>query len=66
VVKLNYKVFVAKLDLVTIRDLHIHKGPVHCFSILGCTGRTISNITLNNTAGYARNAVGGRLSAARN
>lgn len=49
-----------------IKDLYIQNYPVHCFSISGCSNLLITNIHLNNTAGYAPNAISNGLAAAHN
>ncbi|KAL9621982.1 MAG: hypothetical protein Q9160_003644 [Pyrenula sp. 1 TL-2023] len=49
-----------------VRDLSIRNWPVHCFQITGCSDLTISNITLDNSAGDAPNAASAGKPAAHN
>lgn len=49
-----------------VQNLYIQNYPVHCFSVTGCLGLTMQNITLNNSAGYAPNAMSNGLPASHN
>jgi polygalacturonase len=49
-----------------IHDLFIKNYPVHCFSISNSVGLDVHSITLDNSAGYAPNAVSKGLPAAHN
>jgi polygalacturonase len=49
-----------------IENLHIQNWPTHCFSISGTSGLTINNLTLDNRAGDAPNAISSGLPAAHN
>ncbi|KAH8891203.1 family 28 glycosyl hydrolase [Thozetella sp. PMI_491] len=49
--KPNHFVVVKKTTNGAITNLNIQNWPVHCFSITGCQGLSISGLTLNNTAG---------------
>lgn len=49
-----------------IKNLYIKNYPVHCFSISGCSDVVMDNITLDNSAGNAPNAVSNGLPAGHN
>jgi len=50
----------------TIENLNIQNWPVHCFSLTGNRGLTISNLNMDNSAGDAPNAKSSGLPAAHN
>ncbi|KAF4624083.1 hypothetical protein G7Y89_g14089 [Cudoniella acicularis] len=49
-----------------ISNLNIQNWPTHCFDITGCSGMTISGLTLDNSAGDAPNSASGSDPAAHN
>ncbi len=49
-----------------ISNLNILNWPVHCFDVTGCTGLTITGLTLDNSAGDASNSASGSSAAAHN
>lgn len=49
-----------------ITSLNIQNWPVQCFDIAKCDGLEISGLTLNNSVGYAPNAIRSGLPAAHN
>lgn len=49
-----------------ISNLNIQNWPVHCFSITGAKGLTISGLTLDNSAGDAPNSASAGAAAAHN
>ncbi|OBT46724.1 hypothetical protein VE00_02620 [Pseudogymnoascus sp. WSF 3629] len=66
VAKPNHFVVVKNTVDSVISNLNIKNWPVHCFTISGGSGLTLSNINLDNTAGNAPNSVSNGLAAAHN
>ncbi|KFY07161.1 hypothetical protein V492_07395 [Pseudogymnoascus sp. VKM F-4246] len=64
--KPNHFVVVKNTVDSVISNLNIQNWPVHCFTISGGSGLTISGINLDNTAGNAPNDASGDLAAAHN
>ncbi|CAK7242431.1 MAG: hypothetical protein STHCBS139747_003924 [Sporothrix thermara] len=49
-----------------VKNLHIQNWPVHLFSLSGCEGLTMQDLTLDNSAGDAANSASDGLAAAHN
>ncbi|KDN61461.1 putative glycosyl hydrolase family 28 [Colletotrichum sublineola] len=64
--KPNHFVVVKQTINARITNLNIKNWPVHCFSMTGNQGLTVSGIVLDNSDGDAPNAKSGGLAAAHN
>ncbi|GKT54284.1 polygalacturonase 3 [Colletotrichum tofieldiae] len=64
--KPNHFVVVKKTTNAKITNLNIKNWPVHCFSMTGNQGLTVSDIVLDNSAGDEPNAKSGSKAAAHN
>ncbi|KAK6207676.1 glycosyl hydrolase family 28 [Colletotrichum tabaci] len=64
--KPNHFVVVKKTTNAKITNLNIKNWPVHCFSMTGNQGLTVSGINLDNSAGDEPNAQSGSKAAAHN
>ncbi|ELR07212.1 hypothetical protein GMDG_02439 [Pseudogymnoascus destructans 20631-21] len=62
----NHFVVVKNTVDSVISNLNIQNWPVHCFTISGGSGLTLSNINLDNSAGNAPNSASNGLAAAHN
>ncbi|KAJ0163345.1 putative endopolygalacturonase D [Colletotrichum tanaceti] len=64
--KPNHFVVVKKTTNAKITNLNIKNWPVHCFSMTGNQGLTLSGVNLDNSAGDEPNAQSGSKAAAHN
>ncbi|KAK1456122.1 glycosyl hydrolase family 28 [Colletotrichum cuscutae] len=64
--KPNHFVVVKKTTNAKITNLNIKNWPVHCFSMTGNQGLTVSGLVLDNSAGDAPNSKSGSKAAAHN
>ncbi|KAH6700532.1 glycosyl hydrolases family 28-domain-containing protein [Leptodontidium sp. MPI-SDFR-AT-0119] len=64
--KPDHFIVLSKMVRGTITNLNIQNWPVHCFDVTGCTGMTMDNLHLDNSAGSAANSASGGLAAAHN
>ncbi|KAL3420281.1 glycosyl hydrolase family 28 [Phlyctema vagabunda] len=64
--KPDHFIVLDKMVNSVVSNLNIQNWPTHCFDVTGCSGTTITGITLDNSAGDAPNSASGTKAAAHN